>query len=99
MYKIIVLLNNHVSIEQIYIFRRHQDNENQLKKMNGLYINAGHGAKGLVNAPLCAEIIASLINGDPLPVSKSLAGALNPNRFLLREMGLKKLATSLIEPS
>jgi hypothetical protein len=32
-------------------------------------------------------------------VSKSLAGALNPNRFLLREMGLKKLATSLIEPS
>lgn len=71
----------------------------QLKKMDGLYINAGHGAKGLVNAPICAEIVASLINGDPLPVSKSLAGALNPNRFLLREMGLKKLATSLIEPS
>jgi tRNA 5-methylaminomethyl-2-thiouridine biosynthesis bifunctional protein len=67
--------------------------------MDGLYINAGHGAKGLVNAPICAEIVASLINGDPLPVSKSLAGALNPNRFLLREMGLKKLATSLIEPS
>ncbi len=71
----------------------------QLKKMDGLYINAGHGAKGLVNAPMCAEIVASLINGDPLPVSKSLVGALNPNRFLLREMGLKKLATSLIEPS
>jgi len=78
---------------------RPSSSSNQLKKMNGLYINAGHGAKGLVNAPLCAEIIASLINGDPLPVSKSLAGALNPNRFLLREMGLKKLATSLIEPS
>ncbi len=77
---------------------RPSDSENSLVQLSGLYINTGHGSKGLVNAPLCAEIIASLINQEPLPVSQKLAGALNPNRFLLRRMGLKKLASALIKP-
>jgi tRNA 5-methylaminomethyl-2-thiouridine biosynthesis bifunctional protein len=77
---------------------RPSDSENSLVQLSGLYINTGHGSKGLVNAPLCAEIIASLINQEPLPVSQKLAGALNPNRFLLRKMGLKKLASALIKP-
>jgi tRNA 5-methylaminomethyl-2-thiouridine biosynthesis bifunctional protein len=60
-----------------------------------LYINAGHGAKGLVNAPLCAEIIASLICNEPAPVDCSLLSALDPNRFALRELGLKRLAQTI----
>lgn len=63
--------------------------------LDGLYINAGHGAKGLVNAPLCAEIIASLICNEPAPVDCSLLSALDPNRFALRELGLKRLAQTI----
>lgn len=57
----------------------------------GLYVNTGHGSKGLLTAPLCAEIIASLLDRQPLPVDIGLARALDPNRFLLRERGLKRL--------
>jgi tRNA 5-methylaminomethyl-2-thiouridine biosynthesis bifunctional protein len=68
---------------------------NNLPWLEGLYINTGHGAKGLVNAPLCAEIIASLICNEPAPVDCSLLSALDPNRFALRELGLKRLAQTI----
>lgn len=58
---------------------------------SGLFVNTGHGSKGLLTAPLCAELIATLLNHEPLPVDTGLAKALDPNRFLLRERGLKRL--------
>jgi tRNA 5-methylaminomethyl-2-thiouridine biosynthesis bifunctional protein len=58
----------------------------------GLYMNVAHGSKGFTSAPLCAELLACLICNETLPISNELAGLLNPNRFLLREMGLKRLA-------
>lgn len=60
-----------------------------------LYINAAHGSKGFTSAPLCAELLASMINQAPLPMSNTLACMLNPNRFLLRELGLKQLAKTI----
>jgi len=60
--------------------------------VSGLYMNVAHGSKGFTTAPLCAELLACMICNEPLPVSAELAGLLNPNRFLLREMGLKRLA-------
>jgi len=57
----------------------------------GLFVNTGHGSKGLLTAPLCAELIAAQLNHEPLPVDTGLAKALDPNRFLLRERGLKRL--------
>ena len=59
--------------------------------LEGLYVNTGHGSKGLLTAPLCAEIIAAQIENEPLPVDAGLARALDPNRFLLRTHGLKRL--------
>lgn len=59
--------------------------------LDGLYVNTGHGSKGLLTAPLCGEIIAAMLEGEPLPVDAGLARALDPNRFLLRERGLKRL--------
>jgi tRNA 5-methylaminomethyl-2-thiouridine biosynthesis bifunctional protein len=59
--------------------------------LNGLYINTGHGSKGLLTAPLCAEIIAAMLENEPLPVDVGLLRALDPNRFLLRGRGLKRL--------
>lgn len=63
--------------------------------LHGLYVNTGHGSKGLINAPLCAEMLASVINGEPAPVDAQLLAALDPNRFLLRKMGLKALVRGL----
>ena len=56
----------------------------------GLYINAGHGSKGLITAPLCAELLAAKIAGEVLPMSSQVAAALEPNRFFLRDMMRRK---------
>lgn len=74
---------------------RYNAKATSLPWLNGLYVNAGHGAKGLVNAPLCAEIIASMICNEPSPVPNNLLSALDPNRFLLKTMGLKQLAQTI----
>lgn len=63
--------------------------------ISGLYINAAHGSKGFTSAPLCAEILACMITQQALPISHELARLLNPNRYLLREMGLKQLAKTV----
>lgn len=60
--------------------------------LTGLYINVAHGSKGFTSAPLCAELLACAICNETPPISTELAGLLNPNRFLLRKMGLKRLA-------
>ena len=61
----------------------------------GLYINVGHGSKGFSTAPICAELLASVICKENLPITPALATHLNPNRFLLRSLGLKRLAQTL----
>lgn len=54
----------------------------------GLYTLTGLGARGLVSAPLAAELIASQISGEALPMERDLYAALHPGRFLVR--GLKR---------
>lgn len=63
----------------------------QLPWLAGLYVNAGHGSKGLLSAPLAGEVIAAMLEHEPLPVDAGLLRALDPNRFLLRERGLRRL--------
>jgi tRNA 5-methylaminomethyl-2-thiouridine biosynthesis bifunctional protein len=65
-----------------------------LPKYEGLYINVGHGSKGLTTAPFCAEILASIMSQEPLPAPMQLIQALNPNRYLLKKIGLKRLIAS-----
>ncbi len=52
----------------------------------GLFVLSGLGARGLVAAPLAAELIASQALGEPLPVPQSLAEALHPGRFAIRSL-------------
>ncbi|MDG1582265.1 bifunctional tRNA (5-methylaminomethyl-2-thiouridine)(34)-methyltransferase MnmD/FAD-dependent 5-carboxymethylaminomethyl-2-thiouridine(34) oxidoreductase MnmC [Pseudomonas sp. GOM6] len=52
----------------------------------GLYVNSGHGSRGLISAPLSAELLAAWLNNEPLPVSRAVAEACHPNRFLLRKL-------------
>lgn len=50
----------------------------------GLWLNCGHGSRGFTQAPLAAELIASQINGDSLPLPRELVRALSPARFIVR---------------
>ncbi|WP_207281334.1 bifunctional tRNA (5-methylaminomethyl-2-thiouridine)(34)-methyltransferase MnmD/FAD-dependent 5-carboxymethylaminomethyl-2-thiouridine(34) oxidoreductase MnmC [Pseudomonas sp. FW300-N2F2] len=52
----------------------------------GLYINSGHGSRGLITAPLSGELIAAWLDNEPLPLPRSVAEACHPNRFALRAL-------------
>jgi tRNA 5-methylaminomethyl-2-thiouridine biosynthesis bifunctional protein len=51
-----------------------------------LYLNVGHGSRGLAYTPLCSEILASLINGCPPPIPQALLQKLSPTRFTIRDI-------------
>ncbi len=44
----------------------------------------GLGSRGLVYAPLCAELLACEIEGEPLPVERYLVASLDPMRTISR---------------
>ena len=52
----------------------------------GLYINSGHGSRGLITAALCGELLAAWLDNEPLPLPRSVAEACHPNRFALRAL-------------
>ncbi|MEN0039059.1 MAG: bifunctional tRNA (5-methylaminomethyl-2-thiouridine)(34)-methyltransferase MnmD/FAD-dependent 5-carboxymethylaminomethyl-2-thiouridine(34) oxidoreductase MnmC [Cellvibrio sp.] len=52
----------------------------------GLFINIGHGSRGLAYTPVCAELLAAQINQEIQPLPRELANALNPARFLIRDL-------------
>jgi len=54
--------------------------------LEGLYINAGHGARGLTSAFLSAEVISSMVNNEPLAVTETIWQALSPSRFTVRDL-------------
>jgi tRNA 5-methylaminomethyl-2-thiouridine biosynthesis bifunctional protein len=43
-----------------------------------------YGSRGLLWASLAGELLASMLDGDPLPVERKLAAAVDPGRFALR---------------
>jgi tRNA 5-methylaminomethyl-2-thiouridine biosynthesis bifunctional protein len=54
--------------------------------LDGLYVNSGHGSRGLITAPLSGELLAAWLDDEPLPVPRDVAEACHPNRFALREL-------------
>lgn len=50
-------------------------------RVPGLYVNSGFGARGILFAALCAEVLASQISGEPLPLPKDLIRAIDPMRY------------------
>jgi tRNA 5-methylaminomethyl-2-thiouridine biosynthesis bifunctional protein len=54
--------------------------------LDGLYINSGHGSRGLITAPLSGELLAAWLNDEPLPLPRDVAEACHPNRFMLRQL-------------
>lgn len=47
----------------------------------GLYLDIAHGSRGITGTPLCAELLASQLCAEPLPVDRDLLDALTPHRF------------------
>lgn len=52
----------------------------------GLYVLGALGSRGLCSAPLCGELIAGEICGEPLPLSTDLLEALHPARYWVRRL-------------
>jgi tRNA 5-methylaminomethyl-2-thiouridine biosynthesis bifunctional protein len=57
-----------------------------LPRCPGLYCASAYASRGLVWAALAGELLASLIEGEPLPLEGDLADALDPGRFVLRQV-------------
>lgn len=58
----------------------------KLPRLEGLHALLGLSARGMVWAPLAAELLASQLAGDPLPVERDLVRAVDPARFHLRDL-------------
>ncbi len=56
-----------------------------LPRHPGLHALLGYASRGLIWAPLAAEILACQLEDEPLPVEATLAAALDPGRFLLKQ--------------
>lgn len=48
----------------------------------GLYVNTGHGSRGLITSMLAGEALASQLEGEPAPLPVELIRAMSPDRFL-----------------
>jgi tRNA 5-methylaminomethyl-2-thiouridine biosynthesis bifunctional protein len=57
-----------------------------LPRRAGLFACLALGSRGLTLAALLGELIACRIEGEPLPIERDLAAAIDPARYLLREL-------------
>jgi tRNA 5-methylaminomethyl-2-thiouridine biosynthesis bifunctional protein len=57
-----------------------------LPRMAGLHALLGLSARGMVWAPLAAELLVSQLEGEPLPVERDLARSVDTVRFRLRAL-------------
>ena len=82
---------------------RYNASSNNLPWLKGLYINAGHGSKGMTTAPLCGELIASLATNE-IPIKKNSLDNLHNNSLNdsinhLLNIPLKSSLISRLNPS
>ncbi|MCB1168954.1 MAG: tRNA (5-methylaminomethyl-2-thiouridine)(34)-methyltransferase MnmD [Leptospiraceae bacterium] len=55
-----------------------------LPRRKGVYVNACHGSRGITTSFLAAEVLASEISGEDVPLEKELRFEIDPVRFLWR---------------
>ena len=67
--------------------RNYQVNEDH--NHPGLYVFKGLGSRGMTNAALCAEHLASIICNEPSPFPKSIAHRLHPARDVIHALKKK----------
>nr|WP_314740036.1 bifunctional tRNA (5-methylaminomethyl-2-thiouridine)(34)-methyltransferase MnmD/FAD-dependent 5-carboxymethylaminomethyl-2-thiouridine(34) oxidoreductase MnmC [uncultured Haemophilus sp.] len=67
------------------LLRRRQAVE-KAENFANLYMINGLASRGLTSAPLLGELLASLIVGEPIPISEDIWQVLNPNRTWMRKL-------------
>jgi tRNA 5-methylaminomethyl-2-thiouridine biosynthesis bifunctional protein len=65
---------------------RHGAHLADLPRQAGLQVNCAFGSRGLTWAALAADLLASRLEGEPLPLEKDLADAVDPARFALQRL-------------
>ncbi|CAM3751343.1 tRNA 5-methylaminomethyl-2-thiouridine biosynthesis bifunctional protein MnmC [Vibrio aerogenes CECT 7868] len=66
-----------------------QQNETDTEALHlypGLYALLGLGSRGLCSSPLMAELLASIMSNDPIPLSVDLLERLHPARMWIRKL-------------
>ncbi|MCP5467757.1 MAG: bifunctional tRNA (5-methylaminomethyl-2-thiouridine)(34)-methyltransferase MnmD/FAD-dependent 5-carboxymethylaminomethyl-2-thiouridine(34) oxidoreductase MnmC [Deltaproteobacteria bacterium] len=58
----------------------------------GIFVNIGHGARGLTSSGICGEWLAGYLNGEVSCLNQNLVEALHPARFLIKKLK-KKIET------
>jgi tRNA 5-methylaminomethyl-2-thiouridine biosynthesis bifunctional protein len=53
-------------------------------RLPGMHGLLGYASRGMIWAPLAAELLAAQINGEPLPLERDLVATLDPARFALK---------------
>mgnify|MGYP000370754865 CR=1 FL=1 len=56
-----------------------------------LYVNVGHGSKGLYTTPISAELIKSYICAGAMPVSEEQRIMLSPARFIIKHLKQRRI--------
>lgn len=77
--------------EMVSLFAPLRHNANTCKTQHGryypgLFINAGHGSKGLTTIPLCSEWICAQITGKASMMDEETILCVHPARFLIRQL-------------
>lgn len=70
--------------QNLFNLRRRKQPIEQASNYPNLYLIGALGSRGLTSAPLLGETLASLIYGEPLPMSEDLIHNLMPNRSWVR---------------
>ena len=70
--------------QNLFNLRRRKQPIEQAENYPNLYLIGALGSRGLTSAPLLGETLASLIYGEPLPMSGDLIHNLMPNRSWVR---------------
>ncbi|MDC8830634.1 bifunctional tRNA (5-methylaminomethyl-2-thiouridine)(34)-methyltransferase MnmD/FAD-dependent 5-carboxymethylaminomethyl-2-thiouridine(34) oxidoreductase MnmC [Alteromonas gilva] len=65
---------------------KHVNSYPEVSDAQRLLVLTGLGSRGLTTAPLMAEVLASQLSHEPLPMSETLLQALAPERFQLRNL-------------
>ncbi|OBW94394.1 bifunctional tRNA (5-methylaminomethyl-2-thiouridine)(34)-methyltransferase MnmD/FAD-dependent 5-carboxymethylaminomethyl-2-thiouridine(34) oxidoreductase MnmC [Gallibacterium salpingitidis] len=74
-----------VAYQNLFNLRRRRQAISPAAYYQDLYVLGALGSRGLTSAPLLAEMLASLIYAEPLPLGQDILAELMPNRFWLRK--------------
>jgi tRNA 5-methylaminomethyl-2-thiouridine biosynthesis bifunctional protein len=74
------------TLETYASLSENSENAPDAPRYNNLFMLGALGSRGLCSAPLAAEILASQMSYEPLPLDATTLAALNPNRFWVRKL-------------